>query len=211
VIRFQTLGTPDLTGADGHTVGSVLAGPKRVALLAYLALEGANGLVRRDSLLPLFWPESDTDRARASLRSALLTLRRSLGEGVVVTRGDDEVGIGDCRLWCDAVEFRRLRAAGELEQALELYRGEFLQGFFLSEAPEFDHWLDRTRQWLRDQAVESAVALARRHEASGDPELAARWAARAAELDPDDERLLRQRLELLERSGKSCCGPARVR
>src|SRR5687767_3433596 len=65
-----TLGTCDLRHPDGHAVQSVLAQPKRLALLAVLALAHPHGYVRRDALLPLFWPELDEDRARAALRRA---------------------------------------------------------------------------------------------------------------------------------------------
>jgi serine/threonine-protein kinase len=67
MIEFRLLGSLDLTGPEG-TLRSVLAQPKRVALLAYLAVATPNGFHCRDKLLGLFWPESDQERGRGALR-----------------------------------------------------------------------------------------------------------------------------------------------
>ena len=64
MIRFYTLGSLDLQASDGRQLKSVLAQPKRVALLAYLAACGKGDSHRRDTLLGLFWPDLDESRAR---------------------------------------------------------------------------------------------------------------------------------------------------
>ena len=74
---FRLLGTIELT-ADGVSLEDVLRGPKRVALLAYLAIATPRGPQRRDSLVALLWPELDQERARAALRHTLYHLRRAL-------------------------------------------------------------------------------------------------------------------------------------
>jgi DNA-binding SARP family transcriptional activator len=158
-IQLRTLGSLDLRAPDGHEIRSLLAQPKRFALLAYLATS-PGGFQRRDTLLALFWPGSDADSARASLRTALSVLRRSLGEGAVVTRGNDEVGVDSERLWCDVAAFEQALAAGAWELALELYRGDLLQGFHLDDTLEFDRWLDERRTGLRARAAGAAWKLA---------------------------------------------------
>src|SRR5438105_7448191 len=79
MIELRMLGTLDLKGADGRAVRSILAQPKRLALLAYLAVHPAGA--RRDSVVALFWPELDTAHARGALRQSLRFLRRELGDG----------------------------------------------------------------------------------------------------------------------------------
>ena len=81
MLRLSILGSADLRGPDGQPLLSVLSQPKRLTLLAYLALNATGGFTRRDKLLALFWPDSDTDKARGSLRRSLSYLRKSLGEG----------------------------------------------------------------------------------------------------------------------------------
>src|SRR6266508_3577743 len=91
-IALQTLGPVRLTDADGHEAHGLLAQPRRLALLAYLAVAAPRGLQRRDVILTVFWPELDQPHARAALRQALRVIRASLGD-VVASRGDDEIGL----------------------------------------------------------------------------------------------------------------------
>src|SRR5215217_7103766 len=85
MIELRTLGVLDLRGGDGQEFRAVLQQPKRLALLFYLAVASrTRRFHRRDALLALFWPELDTDHARAALRRSLYFLRRSLGAEVIV-------------------------------------------------------------------------------------------------------------------------------
>jgi len=201
VFRFKTLAGTGLTAPDGADVRSPLTQPRRLALLAYLAIERPGGFHRRDHLLTLFWPELDSGRARAALSQALYVLRQALGEATLPSRGSEELGVDADRLWCDAAECDRLLKAGALEQALELYAGDLLPGFHVAEAPEFEQWLERTRDDLRRRAAEAATALSTRAESDGDPTAAVRWARRAVQLAPFDEPVLRTLLLKYERAG----------
>src|SRR5207245_3007031 len=89
---FQTLGPVSLTDAEGHEMPALLAQPRRLALVAYLAVATPRGLHRRDAILTLFWPELAQQPARAALRQALRVIRGS--RGAVPTRcGDDALGV----------------------------------------------------------------------------------------------------------------------
>src|SRR5207344_1444686 len=138
--------------------------------------------------------------ARHALRQSLYFLRRSLGPGVLVSRGDDELGIAR-GTWCDAVEFGRAIDESRLEEALALYQGDVLPGFFLSDAPEFERWLEGERSRLREQAVDAARQLAERNDRDGKPAAAAQAARRALELSPSDETSARQLIAMLDRAG----------
>src|SRR5439155_919706 len=92
MIRLRTLGAVDLKDSEGRELRPLLTQPKRLALLTYLALAGSSGFRRRDTVVALFWPELDEEHARGSLRQALRFLRRSLGEGIIVSRGEEERG-----------------------------------------------------------------------------------------------------------------------
>lgn len=201
LFELHTLGTLDLHASDGRVAHSLLAQPKRLALLTYLCVASPRGMHRRDVLLALFWPNSDREHARTSLRNGLHVLRRSLGERAVLTRGDDGVGIAPEAVWCDAVAFEEAIAAERLEDALALYRGDLLTGFFVQEAPEFERWLERERARLHQLAAEAASKLAERRGAAGDLPGAVSAARRAVELAESDERALRRLLELLARTG----------
>ncbi len=201
MIELRTLGGLDLRRADGSELHSVLSQPKRTALLCYLVLARPRGHHRRDTLLPLFWPESDDERARNSLRQSVHFLRRSLGEEAIRSRGDEEVAVDRSVLWCDAVAFEAALDSGDLEGALALYRGDLLPGFFAEGAPELEQWLESERQRLRARAVAGAWELAEARECAGDAAAAAKWARAALALAPTDDALLRDVMRLLARTG----------
>jgi len=200
MIEFRALGTVVLRTPEGEDIRPVLAQPKRVALLAYLAAARPHGFHRRDRLLALFWPEQDERHARWALNQALQHLRGSLGKQVVVSRGDGEVGVDPAQLACDVAQFETALDAGENDQALELYRGDLLDGFHLSGAGEFERWLEEERGRLRERAARAASALAQRH-APAQPIAAVPWARRALALSPEDEAAARLLIEVLSRSG----------
>jgi DNA-binding SARP family transcriptional activator len=123
------LGTLDLrTDTDGASLKLLLRQPKRLGLLVYLRLRAPLGPVRRDTLLGLFWPDLPQDRARRALSQALYVLRRSLGNGLVDAGGQELVAVDPSGIWCDASRFEEALAAGDLEEALSLYRGDLLEG-----------------------------------------------------------------------------------
>jgi DNA-binding SARP family transcriptional activator len=200
VIALRFLGTTDVRAADGSESLAVLKQPKRMALLAYLAAATPHRFHRRDSLLALFWPDLSQSQARSALRRALFYLRRALGPDVISSRGD-ELGTSPELVWCDVAVFQQVLEANRLPEALELFRGNLLEGLHVPSAPDFERWLDDERRRLRDLAVRAAWALSERAERSGDVRDAARWATRGFELTPDDEPGLRRLVRLLDRSG----------
>src|SRR5262249_54951485 len=133
VIRLWTLGGLDLRDGDDREIRPILSQPKRLALLAYLAIPGSREFHRRDELRAVFWPEHDQERARAALNRAIYYLRQSLGSSVIVSRGDEEIALAPDALWCDAAAFAEAIVAKDHPRALALYRGDFLTGFFISD------------------------------------------------------------------------------
>ncbi len=199
MIQLHTLGSLDLRSSQDEELRQVLAQPKRFALLVYLVVAGR--FHRRDTLFTLFWPESDAERARSSLRTALHFLRRALGAEVIASRGSEEVGVAPGTVWCDAAAFEAELDAGRAEAALELYRGPFLAGFNLAGMGEWERWLGDERERLHRRAVEAAESLAARGEEEGDPRAVMRWARHAAALEPDDEGTLRRLMKRLAAIG----------
>ena len=200
-IRLRTLGSIGFRDAKGRCIRAVLAQPKRLAVLALLALS-QDGLCRRDRLLGLFWPDHGTERARGALRQAIRSLRREIGHDAIVSVGMECLAIDAQIVACDAREFALACEEQRWEDALQLYRGDFLADLFVPTAsPEFDNWLVFERERLRERALGAATALAARHRHRGELSLAAQWSRRAMALAPDDECLLRTHLELLSDAG----------
>src|SRR5256885_12493363 len=123
MIKLRCLGSIDLLTTTQVPATRVIAQPKRFALLAYLTLATPRGFHRRDTLIALFWPESDDEHARSGLRIGLSFLRRELGDDVIITRGDD-VAVNQDALRPDVTDFESALDAGALEKALSLYHGD---------------------------------------------------------------------------------------
>jgi len=199
MIELVTLGRVRLLagGDDSAPPGQ----PKRIALLAYLAVSGEGAGRRRDELLAAFWPELGDDEARRALRQALHYLRRVLGSDVIVGEGD-EVAIQRDGLRCDAVAFEQLASDGKAEEALALYQGDFMQGFYVPEvSSEYEEWVERTRARLRRRAAAVAWTAAESAEREFDGNRAVERARRACELELDEEAGWRKLMRLQERLG----------
>ncbi len=150
----------------------------------------------------MFWPELDTAHARGALSQAVRFLRRELGsEQFIVSRGNEDLGVDSSAIWCDAVAFSASLRERQYGEALEFYRGDLLEGFFVSAGPAFDDWVMRERERLRDGAARAARALAEEREADEHYTTAVANARRAFELSHLDERAMRELLELLDRLG----------
>ncbi|HEU5183423.1 MAG TPA: BTAD domain-containing putative transcriptional regulator [Gemmatimonadaceae bacterium] len=201
MIRLRTLGALELRDSQGQELRALLAQPKRVALLAYLAIASPRAFHPRDRLLALFWPEHDTDHARNSLNQSVHALRRALGADVVVSRNGDAVGLAWREVWCDAVAFEEALDAGRLAEALELYRGDLLEGLHVPGAPEFDRWLDAERARLASRYLKAAETFAQDRETAGNVEGAVTWWRRLATRDPYSSRVALRLMRALARSG----------
>ena len=159
MISLRTLGEVDVR-KDGAPLPALLAQPKRLALLVYLAVARPRGVHSRDALLTLFWPGSDAERARNSLRQALHQLRRALGEETLPGRSEREIAVNPDLVRCDAVEFDDAIASGRWEDAIRLYGGDFLPGLSIQEAPEAERWVEAERARRRRDLADATVRLA---------------------------------------------------
>jgi serine/threonine-protein kinase len=198
VIDVRFLGAIEVrsSGLEGSRIE--LTQPKRLALLAYLALAEPTGLHARDRVLALLWPDADQASARHSLRNALHALRQALGDNAIQTRGESWVGLGADAVRCDVLEVRAHLAGGRLQEALAVCSGELMPGFHISGAPDFDHWLEEQRVALSRAIRTAAWNRAQQLEGAGSELEAVRQAAR---LDPGNERGTRRLMELLAAAG----------
>lgn len=172
---------------------------RRIALLSVLAIS-PGGSLSQDRVMALLWPERDERSARHLLADSLYILRRALGREAI-TASSDTLCLSPDFVWIDVAEFRRASAEGRWSDALELYRGDFLDGFNLRNAPEFDQWALTERARLRASAARTASSLADAHEHAGRISEAAAAAERRLELAVHDEAALRDVVRLYHAAG----------
>ncbi len=151
MIACRTLGDWELT-VDGQAAPSDLTWKKNFALLVYLARSPQRSRTR-DHLIGLLWAEKPEHDARRSLNVALSTLRQRLGKGSLDT-GADHVRLNPGFVELDVDRFEYLAQLGDLKGAAELVGGDFLSGFILADASEFENWLQAERTRVRHRSVD---------------------------------------------------------
>jgi serine/threonine-protein kinase len=160
MFRLEMLGGLTLTVDGRH-----LAPPRRqLAVLAMLAAAGDRGTTR-DKVIACLWPESAPDNARHALEQLLYSLRRQLP--AVLAPGADPLRLDAAAISTDLADFSARLTSGDFAGAASVYRGPFLDGFFLSGAPEFERWMDREREKLCGEYERALRTLALQAEASG--------------------------------------------
>ncbi len=180
------------------------------ALLAFLAIE-ADKPHRRDRLAGLLWPDWPDRSARANLRNALSSLRKTIADRQApspVLRIDRETvqfdSTSDIRV--DAHEFKAAvsakPSAGALENAIALYRGDFLEGFGLEESAPFEEWAEQVREQMRRLCLTALGQLVVHYESRGNLEKAAEYCWRQIDLAPWHEEAHRHLIQVLAASGQ---------
>lgn len=154
--------------------------PRQLALLALVAAAGKKG-VTRDRAIGILWPETGEDQARHSLSQTLYALRRDVGDEVIV--GATHLRLAPS-VTSDIGELRSAWVAGDLESVANLFTGDFLDGFYVPGAPEFERWVEEERSAVALEGRRALERLARHADESGRPGDAVRWWHRLAGLDP---------------------------
>jgi DNA-binding SARP family transcriptional activator/TolB-like protein len=198
MLRLRTLGGLSIENAVS-TQGAVAHHRRPLALLALLAVAGRKGL-SRDKIIALLWPESDADHGRNSLSQVISFLRRELSADDVVL-GSTELRVNTSVLGCDVTDFEERIAADDLEGAIGIYAGPFLDGVFLRNAAEFERWVERERSRLEHLQGDALERLATRASSGGDHVSAVRWWRQRADLAPSDSRAALRLMESLVASG----------
>ena len=198
-LHLRSFGGLALT-REGSPTGLTDSRRKPLALLALVGAAGERG-VSRDKLAGYLWAESDPERARGVLKQTLYVLRKEFEGGPELFLGTTDLRLNPDAITMDLWEFERLATAGDGAGAATCYTGHFLDGFHLSDAPEFERWVDEQRDRLarRMSALLERLAL----EASGRnlPREAADWWLRLTEHDPFDTRAVTGLLHALLQAG----------
>ena len=198
LLRLNTFGRLFLE-RDGQRLGGAASQPRRLGLLALLAASGEQGMTR-DRLIGMLWAEMDEERARKGLNQALYALRQEMGADEVFL-GTRDVRLNPDLVASDVAAFSAALKAGHPERAVAEYAGPFLDGFHLSDAAEFERWLEEERAGLaRDQAT-ALERLARRATERGDHVNCVEWWRLLAAQDPLNARVAIGLMEALVAAG----------
>lgn len=202
---------------------------KERALLAYLLIENDHPL-RRDMLAELFWPGRPEGTGRNNLRQALYGVRSVLNQAGVssllnvkteeiqflVGRHNEQIWRN--QIWVDVFAFKYFQEFADShfhnreepcsycmehwKQAVEIYRGEFLEDIFVDDSQEFQEWLIIRREQYFKQQLQVLQHLADAYHQMGDYSQAAVYALQQVKMDPLQENLHRQAMLLLAKAGR---------
>jgi predicted ATPase/DNA-binding SARP family transcriptional activator len=197
------LGPPEVTW-DGSSVP--IARRQTRAVLYRLAADLRP--LPRAQLCYLFWPDVAETTARRNLTRLLVLLRRALPQSDVLLAEDETVSLDSEQVCCDAAEFVRLTATADravrrlaLQQAVDLCRGPFLDGFALPDCPEFEAWLDTERRAWERRTLDTLAALIEAHTAERDYAAAIAAAERYLQADELAEDIQRRLIALYAATG----------
>jgi DNA-binding SARP family transcriptional activator len=183
MLRLQTFGGLSLSRGEENLTGAA-SQRRRLAILVLLAATRAAGM-SRDKLVGYLWPESDAERARHVLNQLLYSQRREVDDEALFI-GRKTLRLNPAVIGTDVGDFEEALERGALEDAVAIYTGPFLDGFFLKDAPEFEQWVDSRRDHYLRRCLHALSTLAESATGSGDSRQAITWWRRAAELDPLD-------------------------
>ncbi len=182
---------------------TALKSKKGQALLCYLAVTGKEH--SRSALSGLLWTDVSEKNARATLRKTLSRLKPHLRSHLTITR--ESIAFSqEAAHWLDVNEFEAgLTPESDfkrLQGAVSLYLGDFLDGFYLPDAPLFDEWVLSKRAQLREAVLQALNVLVTHFTIENDYRTAISYARRSLDIEPWHEEAHRELMGLLSLSGQ---------
>jgi predicted ATPase/DNA-binding SARP family transcriptional activator len=184
---------------------------KVAALLIYLAVTAKAH--SREVLIDLLFPKQSRSRARGDFRNTLSVLKKSIGNSRIMITGSTIFLNTEGDLWVDVHEFSALVAGQSLEipvphervqaltAAVQLYRGDFLSGFYLRDSVGFDEWQFLEQEDLRRDYASALQQLVMLLEDRGDLKTAINYGRRWLAFDPVEEAAHRQLMRMYTAAG----------
>lgn len=200
MIQCRTLGTVEVT-VDGNPAPPQLTWRKHLAVLVYL---GRSPRLRRsrDHLVGLLWPEKGETAARHSLNEAIRVIRRAAGDEALVSEGS-QIRLAPSTVELDVDQLERLAATNDWVAATELINGEFMDGFSIPEASEFEDWLTAERKHWKQTSRDVLLGRGEELLSRGQSEEAARMAERVWQIDPAAETAISFAMRALTLAGNT--------
>lgn len=198
-LTLRTLGRLALE-TQGEPIGGSGSHRRALAILAVLATVGKKGIAR-ETLQSLFWPDSDSDRARGALRQYLYSLRRDANApdlilGTTELRLNPEVVASDVDMFLCAVSERRY------QDAADLYGGPFMNGINFQGLDELERLLSNEREVLAKKFRSAVESLAAECTSRGESAGAARWWETLAGQDPYSSQIAAGYMKALAAAGE---------
>ncbi|MGH7459736.1 MAG: BTAD domain-containing putative transcriptional regulator, partial [Longimicrobiales bacterium] len=195
MIRVQVLGRLALE-ARGEPVHALAAQPLRGSVFLYLCVERE---AKRETLVRMFWPDREEDKARRLLSQTLYELKRLVSEDWCSAAGEV---VRVEHVTVDAHGFDGAVARQESDRALAYYQGRFLADFQRFDSAEFNAWVDRKAAYYERLHRRTRRERIKQQLQEGDRSGALAVAQRWSELDPLEDEAQHRTIELLHELGR---------
>ena len=180
-LRLHTFGRVHLT-RNGEVLSGAAGQRRLLAILSILAAAGERG-VTRDKLLALLWADGDPEKSRHALTQSLYHIRKVLGVDRLFL-GTADVRLDFSELSADVCDFQRAINEGKPDEAVALYEGPFLDGFYVNGDAEFEFWVSTQRTKFAQQYGDGLESLARQASERADRSAEVTWRVRLADHNP---------------------------
>jgi predicted ATPase/DNA-binding SARP family transcriptional activator len=203
-LQLRLLGSPKISLADGSVAETLSA--KAQAILYFVAVTGQPQ--PRAVLASLLWGDMPEADARTNLRKALANLRQNLGDYLDLD-SQTVTFKPDRPYWVDVTDFvakvgltSPLLDIEPLQAAVDLYRGDFLSGYYVRNAPDFESWMLAEQARLRELVIQALHTVVAHYTEQGASLQGIAYARRLLALEPWREEAHRQLMGLLAQAGQ---------
>jgi predicted ATPase/DNA-binding SARP family transcriptional activator len=213
MLKITTLGGLGIE-LDEQPIGGFVS-RKAEALLVYLTMHPREH--PRETLGNLLWDDLSQTLSLSYLRTVLASLQKQLAPYLRVTRHSIAIN-NEREWWIDVVELNRVletaheqwekhgdftrATVAELEKVLGLYKGTFLEGFYVRNCRDFENWMLAIQERLRTQVFEAYIQLGRYYFQRKKYRPAIEYTDHALNIDSLSEEAHRQMMQVLAQSGQ---------
>jgi DNA-binding SARP family transcriptional activator len=204
MLQLRLLGRPEIIRAGVSVTESLSS--KGQAILYYLAVTSRPQ--PRSSLASLLWGDMPDAAARTNLRKALANLREMVGDYLDLDRQMVTFNL-DRPYWVDVTDFMANVGPSSppldverLQKAVDLYRGDFLTGYYVRNALDFETWMLAEQARLRELVIQALQTLAAHYAERDELAKGIGYIRRLLNLEPWREEAHRQLMLLLARNGQ---------
>jgi DNA-binding SARP family transcriptional activator/predicted ATPase len=214
LLKIHTLGGLSILYDEQPLTG--LVSRKAEALLVYLAVNQFCPQ-SREMLSAMLWDDRSQEQALTNLRVLVNSLKKHLAPFITITRTTLALN-PQANIWIDAISLDHTIQSGskwteknplgntaffdQLAKALELYHGDFLFGYNLNQAEQFEDWILSEREHLRSSVITAYQNLITYRATKNDLALAVRDSNKLIRLDRTNENAHRWIMQLLAQNGQ---------
>lgn len=176
-LSCSLLGTPTISVNQTEVTPSYT---KIAALLYYLILRGE---ASREEIATLLWGDKNSEKARKNLRNTIYQTNRELGIEAIISPNRSMLAMNpDIDISCDVQLF-----LSDPVHQLHLFKGEFLENFYIKNCQEFDFWIEKIKFQLEKTYLTACQQLLEKQEHLSDLEGAENLILRMISMDEFNE------------------------